>query len=125
MHGRATQGEDQGQEIHPQELTSDSGCFENGIWASPGHLPSQEVHSKSEPHDVYMVMCISFIYVHCLYLNSIKLRLYYMHVLYCRVPKYMYLSLYQNNVYHTQQGLAKYSDRASEDFFRSTNHKGG
>ena len=37
----------------------------------------------------------------------------------------MYLSLYQNNVYRTQQGLEKYSDRAPEDFFRSTNHKGG
>ena len=35
-----------------------------------------------------------------------------MHVLQCRVPKYMYLSLYQNNVYHSQQGLEKYSDRA-------------
>ena len=34
-----------------------------------------------------------------------------MHVPQCRVPKYMYLSLYQNNVYHTQQGLEKYSDR--------------
>ena len=35
-----------------------------------------------------------------------------MHVQQCRIPKYMYLSLYQNNVYHTQQGLEKYSDRA-------------
>jgi len=34
----------------------------------PGHLPSWEVHSKSEPHDVHMVMCTSK--CRCLYLNS-------------------------------------------------------
>ena len=35
------------------------GYFENGIWVSHGHLPSRKVHSKSEPHDVHMVMCMS------------------------------------------------------------------
>ena len=53
---------DQGQEIHPQDLKqglvlkqchgTNSDYFENGIWVSPGHLPSREVHRKSEPHDV-------------------------------------------------------------------------
>ena len=42
-----------------------------------------------------------------------------MHVLQCRVPKYMYLSLYQNNIYHTRQGLEKYSDRAQRVRFWS------
>ena len=32
------------------------------------HLPSREVHSKSEPHDVHMVICMSKCC--CLYLNS-------------------------------------------------------
>lgn len=46
----------------------------------------------------------------------------YMHALHCHVPEF--LSLYQNIAYYTQQGLEKYKDRASKDFFRSTNHKG-
>ena len=46
----------------------------------------------------------------------------YMHALHCHVPEF--LSLYQNIAYYTQQGLEKYNDRASKDFFRSTNHKG-
>ena len=46
----------------------------------------------------------------------------YMHALHCHVPEF--LSLHQNIAYDTQQGLEKHNDRASEDFFRSTNHKG-
>ena len=46
----------------------------------------------------------------------------YMHALHCHVPEF--LKLYQNMAYYTQQGLEKYNDRASKDFFRSTNHKG-
>ena len=46
----------------------------------------------------------------------------YMHALLCHVPEF--LKLYQNIAYYTQQGLEKYNDRASKDFFRSTNHKG-
>lgn len=46
----------------------------------------------------------------------------YMHALHCHVPEF--LSLYQNIAYYTQQDLEKYNDRASKDFFRSTNHKG-
>ena len=46
----------------------------------------------------------------------------YMHALCYHVPEF--LSLYQNIAYYTQQGLEKYNNRASKDFFRSTNHKG-
>ena len=46
----------------------------------------------------------------------------YMHALHCHVPEF--LSLHQNIAYYTQQGLEKHNDRASKDFFRSTNHKG-
>ena len=45
-----------------------------------------------------------------------------MHALCYHVPEF--LSLYQNIAYYTQQGLEKYNNRASKDFFRSTNHKG-
>ena len=45
----------------------------------------------------------------------------YMHAPHCHVPEF--LSLYQNIVHYTQQGLEKYNDRASKDVFRSTNHK--
>ena len=34
----------------------------------PGHFPSREEHSKSEPHDHHIVMCMSKCC--CLYLNS-------------------------------------------------------
>ena len=34
----------------------------------PGHFPSREVHSKSEPHDHHLVMCMSKCC--CLYLDS-------------------------------------------------------
>ena len=46
----------------------------------------------------------------------------YMHALCYHVPEF--LSLYQNIAYYTQQGLEKYNNRASKDFFRSTIHKG-
>ena len=63
--------------IGPREIYSydlkqchgtNSAYFENGFWVSPGHLPSRKVHSKSEPHDVHMVMCMSKCC--CLYSNS-------------------------------------------------------
>ena len=44
------------------------------------------------------------------------------HALYFHVPEF--LSLYQNISYYTQQGMEKYKDRASKDYFRSTNHNG-
>ena len=36
----------------------------------PGHFPSREVHLKSEPHDVHIVMCMSRCC--CFYLNSYR-----------------------------------------------------
>ena len=30
-----------------------------GIWASICHLPSQDVHSKSQLYNVYMAICVS------------------------------------------------------------------
>ena len=30
-----------------------------GIWASICHLPSQDVHSKSQLYNVYTMMCMS------------------------------------------------------------------
>ena len=42
--------------------------------------------------------------------------------LYYHVPEF--LSLYQNIAHYAQQGLEKYNNTASKDFFRSTNHKG-
>ena len=46
----------------------------------------------------------------------------YMHALHCHVPEF--LSLYLNIAHYTQQGLKKYNDIASKDYFGSTNHKG-
>ena len=46
----------------------------------------------------------------------------YTNALCFHVPEF--LSLYQNISYCTQQGMEKYNDRASKDYFRSTNHKG-
>ena len=46
----------------------------------------------------------------------------YMHALYAHVPEF--LSLYVNIAHYTQQGMEKYNDRASRDYFRSTNHRG-
>ena len=37
--------------------------FENGIWVSPGHLPSRQARRKSEPQDVHTVMC-TFTFFH-------------------------------------------------------------
>jgi len=46
----------------------------------------------------------------------------YMHALNAHVPEF--LKLYKNIAYYTQQGMEKYNDRASKDYFRSTNHRG-
>ena len=46
----------------------------------------------------------------------------YMHALHAHVPEF--LKLYKNIAYYTQQGMEKYNDRASKDYFRSTNHRG-
>lgn len=46
----------------------------------------------------------------------------YMHALYAHVPEF--LSLYTNTGHYTQQGVEKYNDRASKDYFRSTKHRG-
>ncbi|CAH3150161.1 unnamed protein product, partial [Pocillopora meandrina] len=46
----------------------------------------------------------------------------YMHSLYAHVPEF--LKLYQNLAYYTQQGMEKYNDTASKDYFRSSNHRG-
>ena len=46
----------------------------------------------------------------------------YMHALYAHVPQF--LQLYSNIAHYTQQGMEKYNDRASKDYFRSTNHRG-
>ena len=32
---------------------------DTGIWVSICHLPSQDVHSKLQLYNVYMVMCMS------------------------------------------------------------------
>ncbi|XP_028513133.1 uncharacterized protein LOC114574525 [Exaiptasia diaphana] len=45
----------------------------------------------------------------------------YMHALYAHVPQF--LSLYNNLAYFTQQGMEKFNDTASKDYFRSTNHR--
>ena len=37
--------------------------IENGIWVSPGHLPSRQARRKSEPQDVHTVMC-TFTFFH-------------------------------------------------------------
>jgi len=46
----------------------------------------------------------------------------YMRALNAHVPEF--LKLYKNIAYYTQQGMEKYNDRASKDYFRSTNHRG-
>lgn len=46
----------------------------------------------------------------------------YMHALYAHVPEF--LSLYTNIEYFTQQGMEKYNDITSKNFFRSSNHRG-
>lgn len=46
----------------------------------------------------------------------------YMHALYAHVPEF--LKLYQNVAYYTQQGMEKYNDTVSKDYFRSSNHRG-
>ena len=45
-----------------------------------------------------------------------------MHALYAHVPEF--LNLQTNIAHYTQQGMEKYNDRASKDYFRSTNHRG-
>lgn len=45
-----------------------------------------------------------------------------MHSLYAHVPEF--LKLYQNLAYYTQQGMEKYNDTVSKDYFRSSNHRG-
>ena len=45
----------------------------------------------------------------------------YMHALYARVPQF--LTLYKNLAYSTQQGMEKYNDTVSKDYFRSSNHR--
>jgi hypothetical protein len=46
----------------------------------------------------------------------------YMHAFCYHVPEF--LELYSNIEYFTQQGMEKYNDRCSKDYFRSTNHHG-
>ena len=46
----------------------------------------------------------------------------YMHALCSHVPEF--LALYGNIEYFTQQGMEKYNDITSKNFFRSTNHRG-
>lgn len=46
----------------------------------------------------------------------------YMHALRNHVPEI--LKLYSNIEHFTQQGMEKYNDKASKDYFRSTNHQG-
>ena len=44
-----------------------------------------------------------------------------MHSLYAHVPEF--LKLYQNLAYYTRQGMEKYNNTVSKDFFRSSNHR--
>ena len=46
----------------------------------------------------------------------------YMHAFRCHAPEF--LKLYGNIANFNQQGLEKYNDVVSKDFFRSSNHKG-
>jgi hypothetical protein len=46
----------------------------------------------------------------------------YIHTLYAHVPEF--LSLYTNLECFTQQGMEKYNDITSKNFFRSSNHRG-
>ena len=41
--------------------------------------------------------------------------------MYANVPEF--LKLYQNLAYYTQQGMEKYNNTVSKDFFRSSNHR--
>ena len=45
-----------------------------------------------------------------------------MHALYSHVPKF--LKLYKNVAFFNQQGMEKYNDVASKNYFRSSNHRG-
>ena len=45
----------------------------------------------------------------------------YIHAFYCHVPQF--LRLYGNIDHFNQQGLEKYNDQSSKDYFRSTNHR--
>ena len=45
-----------------------------------------------------------------------------MHALYQHIPEV--LKLYKNVAYFNQQGMKKYNDIASKDYFRSSNHRG-
>lgn len=46
----------------------------------------------------------------------------YVHALYAHVPEF--LSLYTNLEYFTQQGMEKYNDVTSKNFFRLSKHRG-
>ena len=46
----------------------------------------------------------------------------YMHSMYFHVPQF--LQLYENIAYFNQQGLEKYNDVTSKNYFRSSNHRG-
>ena len=46
----------------------------------------------------------------------------YMHALYAHVPEFS--KLYENIAHFAQQGMEKYNDTASKDYFRSSNHSG-
>ena len=46
----------------------------------------------------------------------------YMHAFYHHIPEF--LRLYQNVAFFNQQGMEKYNDIASKDYFRSSNHRG-
>ena len=43
-----------------------------------------------------------------------------MHALYAHVPEFS--KLYENIAHFAQQGMEKYNDTASKDYFRSSNH---
>ena len=45
----------------------------------------------------------------------------YMHALYSHVPEF--LKLYKNVAFFSQQGIEKYNDVASKNYFRSSNHR--
>ena len=46
----------------------------------------------------------------------------YMHALCHHIPEF--LKVYHNVAYFNQQGIEKYNDIASKDYFRSSNHRG-
>ena len=45
----------------------------------------------------------------------------YMHAFHCHVPPF--LKLYKKISYFNQQGLEKYNDQASKDYFQSSYHR--